>query len=90
MSKQSKGFQVSIDLNPDVYVSVVDYDELRAGILQCMKLDWGERCETKDIDDFPELHDDLVVVGNQEENRCPVCLVYEKFDAWWDYLVPTP
>lgn len=79
-----------MDLAPGEYGSAVDYDKLKAGILSCIEEDWGERCKTTDLEDFPELHDDLVVVGNPDDGRCPVCLVYEKFDKFWDYLVPQP
>ncbi len=43
---------------------------------------YGERCKTKDTDDF----DDLVTVGDPDAGRCPTCLVYEKFDAYWNKL----
>lgn len=84
------GFYVPMDLAPGEYGSIVDYDKLKAGILAVINTDWGPRCVTKDYDDFPELHDDLITVGDPDAGRCPVCLVYEKFDKFWDYLVPAP
>ena len=39
----------------------------------------GQRCRTKDTDDFPEL------VG-QEVGRCPACRAWEQFDALCDAL----
>jgi hypothetical protein len=86
---KSPGFYVPMDLAPGEYGSVVDYDKLKAGILDVIATDWGERCETKDYEDFPEL-DPINAVGDPDAGRCPVCLVYEKFDKFWEYLVPTP
>lgn len=59
---------------------------LKAEILAEIEEGWGPRCETKDYEDFPELHDELVVVGDPDAGRCPVCLVYEKFDNFWRYF----
>lgn len=57
--------------------------ELKTAILETIKKNYGPRCRTKDTDDF----DDLITVGNPDDGRCPVCLVYEKFDAFWRTLV---
>lgn len=35
---------------------------------------WGERCDTKDTDDFPE-------VAGKTEGRCPTCLAWEQYDV---------
>lgn len=85
----SPGFFVPLDLPVDDYGSSVDYDKLKAGLLQVIATDWGERCETKDYEDFPEL-DPIHAVGDPDAGRCPVCLIYEKFDKFWEYLVPKP
>lgn len=79
---KSPGFYTPMDLVPDEYGSTVDYKTLRAGILAVIEEDWGPRCKTKDTDDF----DDLITVGDPDAGRCPVCLVYEKFDAFWKVL----
>jgi hypothetical protein len=56
-----------------------DFDKLKAVIVYNIEEVWGPRCEAKDTDEF----DDLVTVGDPDSARCPVCLVYEKFDAFW-------
>ena len=60
----------------------MDYESIRKAILAKLEEDWGSRCETKDTDDF----EDLITVGDKEAARCPVCLVYEKFDNFWEYF----
>jgi hypothetical protein len=79
------GFYVPMDIAPGEYGSTVDYKRLKEVILYAMEQDWGPRCKTKDYDDFPEL-DPLFAIGDPEAGRCPVCLVYEKFDAFWEKL----
>lgn len=37
---------------------------------------WGERCKTKDLDDFPD--EDL----ENKLARCPICEVWEYYDGW--------
>lgn len=55
-----------------------DYKKVRLATEKLIERDWGARCETKDTDDFPEMHG-----LSLEEGRCPVCLMYEKFDDFW-------
>jgi hypothetical protein len=54
---------------------------LKKYLLATIKEDWGPRCQTKDYEDFPE-------VKEVSENRCPCCLVYEKFDEFWEAFDP--
>jgi hypothetical protein len=86
MSKtnDSVGFYVPMDIAPGEFGSTIDYKKLKAGILKIIEQDWGERCETTDIEDFPYLE------GKTElsEGRCGVCLVYERFDKFWKMLAP--
>lgn len=82
---KSPGFFVPMDIAPGEYGSSVDYPALKAGILAVIEEDWGPRCETKDYEDFPEL-DPIFPVGDPDAGRCPVCLIYEKFDAFWKQL----
>lgn len=70
------GFYVPMDIAPSEYGSTIDYKSLKKGILKVLRQDWGPRCETKDTED------EIVAVGG-DFGRCPVCLVYEKFDAFW-------
>lgn len=83
MSKdKGPGFYVAMDIAPGEYGSVIDYPALKAGILKVIEMDFGDRCRTPDTVDFPELK------GNTEldQGRCPVCLVYERFDKLWEIL----
>jgi hypothetical protein len=75
-----------MDIAPGEWGSTVDYKALKAGILKVIEEDWGPRCKTRDIDDFPDEYDPLFAVGDPDVGRCPVCLVYEKFDAFWKQL----
>lgn len=59
-----------------------EYQNLKDEILELLERDWGPRCEIKDTVEFPELLED------PEQGRCPACLVYEKFDDFWDYFSP--
>lgn len=61
---------------------VNDYKKLKAKLLKLIERDWGQRCETKDYEDFPELKGGVSV----SEGRCPACLTYEKFDEFWRYI----
>lgn len=60
-----------------------DYKKVRSEIERLLERDWGPRCKTRDIDDFPELKH--AITGDEKFNgRCPVCLVYERFDDFWN------
>ncbi len=80
------GFYVPMDIAPGEYGSTVDYPRLKEAILYAMEQDWGPRCKTLDLDDFPDEYEPLFPVGDSDMGRCPVCLVYEKFDAFWKQL----
>lgn len=56
------------------------YKKLKAEVEALLREGWGPRCKIKDIEDFPE------IIGT--DSRCSACLVYEKFDAFWDYATP--
>ena len=60
-----------------------EYDEVKKDLEKLLERDWGPRCKTKDTDDFEEL---LFPVGDPDVGRCPSCLVYEKFDKFWEYF----
>lgn len=79
---KSPGFYVPMDIAPGEYGSSVDYKALKAGIESVLLEDWGPPCIIKDTEDFPDL------VGKTElfDGRCPCCLVYEKFDDFWEYF----
>lgn len=62
------------------------YEKAVKPLLKLIEKDWGKRCESWDYEDFPELKDDLIVVGDPDVGRCPVCLVYERFDKFWKEL----
>lgn len=59
---------------------VSEYKRLKERTLKLLEEDWGPRCDMKDTEDFPDL------VGKTEvsEGRCPCCLVYERFDNFWE------
>lgn len=57
-----------------------DFDKLKAVIEYNIEDVWGPRCKTKDTDDF----DELITVGDLGAGRCPCCLVYERFDSFWE------
>ncbi len=61
------------------------FRELKEHNLAVLEEHYGERCKTKDYEDFPDLLP-LFAVGDPDSGRCPVCLVYEKFDAYWEAL----
>ena len=44
--------------------------------------DFGKRCGTKDIEDFPEL------IGDDDANRCITCVMYEELDNYIARLQP--
>lgn len=43
---------------------------------QFIEWGWGPRCETKDLDDFPEMRKDPL------RNRCACCEMWEAYDQW--------
>jgi len=59
-----------------------EYAEVKKSLELLIARDWGERCETKDTDDFPDLADDPESWGS----RCPVCLRYEKLDKFFKMI----
>lgn len=59
-----------------------EYAVVKKELERLIARDWGDRCETKDTDDF----DDLITVGDPDAGRCPCCLTYEKFDNFWRYI----
>ena len=61
-------------------VNTVDYAGLKISLVNALKRDWGPRCEVKDIVDFPDL------INGDNCSRCQCCLVYEKFDDFWEYF----
>lgn len=77
---KSPGFFVPMDIPPGEDGSTVDYATLKDGILRVIELDYGDRCETKDVEDFTDLEGKTEIL----EGRCIVCLVYERFDKLWE------
>lgn len=57
-----------------------DLRELKHRILNSIEEYYGSRCLAKDYDDFPDID---FAIGDPDTGRCPTCLVYEKFDAFW-------
>lgn len=55
--------------------------QLKKRLEKALQKDFGKRCETKDIEDFPDLLD-----NPDKTSRCPVCVAYEKLDAFVDDL----
>lgn len=79
---KSPGFYTPMDVAPGESVYGNMFANLKAHNLAVIEEHYGKRCKTKDTDDF----DDLITVGDPDAGRCPVCLVYEKFDNYWKYL----
>jgi len=48
------------------------YEKHLSKLQSLIKKDYGDPCETKDTEDFPD------IVGDPNAGRCPVCIVYEK------------
>jgi len=61
----------------------VDYQSIKKIIEAALEKDWGPRCETTDIEDFPDTD-----YSNPKNGRCPRCVVYERFDRFWEYFSP--
>lgn len=80
---KSPGFNVPMDIPPPASVYATDFAQLKEHALHVIEEHYGDRCKTKDTDDFEEL---LFPVGDNDAGRCPICLVYEKFDKFWDTL----
>ena len=49
---------------------------LKSELDDFIKWGWGERCETSDLEDFPELKDDPLA------SRCAACEMYEHLDEF--------
>lgn len=47
-----------------------------AGARDYIEFNFGVRCKSKDIEDFPELKNET------EDNRCPSCVAWEYYDFW--------
>lgn len=45
---------------------------------------WGERCKTRDVDDFPDLAVDPA------SSRCPCCVAWDQFDALVAFATQRP
>lgn len=61
----------------------VDYGRIKKVLDDALAKDWGPRCAVKDYEDLPE------ILENPEKNsRCPSCVVYERFDSFWEYFSP--
>lgn len=57
-----------------------DFKVFRKAVEKAYSKIWGVRCETLDLDDFPELMDDPA------SSRCPACYAYELLDKSIDQL----
>lgn len=60
-----------------------EYLELKKKTEKLILNSWGRRCKLKDYEEFPDL-----LTDTSESSRCPACLVWDKFDAFWDYATP--
>lgn len=78
------GFFTPMDIVPDESNYGYDMREFKRHCLMMLEEHYGERCETKDTDDFPEMLEPPYANNDKDWGRCPVCLVYEKFDAFWE------
>jgi len=83
---KSPGWFRPMDIAPNEY-GEVDYPAIKKVLEAALEKDWGPRCVVKDYDEFPEL-EPLNAVGDPDVGRCPACLVYEKFDNFWNYFSP--
>lgn len=85
---KSPGFFTPMDIAPGEFPSCYAYQfsVLKTYNLNVIKEHYGERCQTKDTDDFPELLEPPYMNNEKDWGRCPVCLVYENFDAYWEAL----
>ena len=61
-----------------------DYAKAKKSVIKLMEKDWGPRCRTSDLEDFPDMADDPESWGG----RCPVCLRYEKLDKLFEMIAP--
>lgn len=61
----------------------VDYGRIKKVLDDALAKDWGPRCATKDTDDLPEL-----LENPEKSSRCPACVVYERYDSFWEYFSP--
>ena len=52
-----------------------EYKRLKKEIEKSFKKVWGDRCETKDTKDFPDLK-------LKPDERCMTCVSYEKLDKF--------
>lgn len=78
------GYYTPMDIAPGEFSNSM-IDDLKAHNLRVLEEAYGPRCETKDYEEFPEL-DPIFAIGDPDIGRCPVCLVYEKFDAFWEMM----
>lgn len=62
------------------------FEKLKEHNLKVIEEHYGKRCKVKDTDDFPELLEPPFANNDPDYSRCGVCLVYEKFDAYWKAL----
>ena len=49
--------------------------------IKLLKADYGERCESKDLDDFPHLK-----IKETSGARCPACKAWETIDFLEDHI----
>ncbi len=79
---KSPGWFRPMDIAPNEYGDV-NYPAIKKLLEAALEKDWGPRCAVKDYDEFPDTLD------NPEKNsRCPACVVYERFDHFWEYFSP--
>lgn len=51
-------------------------DERAEAVKDFITETYGEKCKSKDIEDFPELQ------GDPKASRCPTCEMWEIYDKW--------
>lgn len=76
ISDMAKEYTLSLDriLQPEIERLLVEAKS--QGAASYIKHTYGERCEVKDTDDFPELKSDPAA------NRCLTCEQWEMYDMW--------
>ena len=77
-------YRVSVWLMPHKFIP--NYQSVNFRINSILARELGPRCKTKDHENFPWLDNDLITIGNPDVGRCRRCLIYEKFDEFWEFF----
>lgn len=58
--------------------------ECREAVEDFIKDGWGERCDIKDTEDFPDL------ITDPKANRCPTCEMWEHVEEYFELKKEQP